>query len=388
VAVRAVGSGLGPGDAPDLGGGHFVLLETPRVAMLARDPFGPSSVGEVWHLLDHEMGLRLGMLDAAQLGGADLRRYNVLIIPDGGGAGWTDRLGDLKAWVESGGTLIAIGSSAGRVCAEKDGIGSTRVLADVLTKRDEARAAIVRDWLGKTASADAAAAWSHTAPASLEYPWRLGERESVDEDEAKRRDAWRELFMPQGAILAGRVDDRHWLTAGCGEVLPVLVGSGPVLIPKWGGHAPVLLGAIVPAEARADAPSPAQAHAPAPDRPAYTESPSARPGSSAKAEAPAGAKPEELKKEEPKKEEKPAPGWLVAPPGHELRLRMSGLLWPEAADRLAHSAYVTRERVGLGQLILFNESPVFRAATRGSARLLMNAVVCGPGMGASAPIQP
>jgi hypothetical protein len=81
-------------------------------------------------------------------------------------------------------------------------------------------------------------------------------------------------------------------------------------------------------------------------------------------------------------------GWTLAPPGYELRLRMSGLLWPEAADRLAHSAYVTRETVGTGQVILFASWPTFRAGALGTARVLSNAMVYGPGMGASQPIKP
>ena len=54
----------------------------------------------------------------------------------------------------------------------------------------------------------------------------------------------------------------------------------------------------------------------------------------------------------------------------------------------ANAAYVTRESVGSGQLILFASDPVFRAAALGTARVLANAVVCGPGMGASQPIMP
>ena len=67
---------------------------------------------------------------------------------------------------------------------------------------------------------------------------------------------------------------------------------------------------------------------------------------------------------------------------------MSGLLWPEAAHRLANSACVTRERLGRGQVILFSTSPTFRGATRGPLRIFLNAVVCGPGWGASQPIVP
>ena len=71
-----------------------------------------------------------------------------------------------------------------------------------------------------------------------------------------------------------------------------------------------------------------------------------------------------------------------------MRLRMSGLLWPEAADRLANAAYVTRESLEAGQLILFASDPTFRGAALGSSRIFANAITLGPGMGASEPIKP
>ncbi|MSU48097.1 MAG: hypothetical protein EXS37_03245 [Opitutus sp.] len=99
-------------------------------------------------------------------------------------------------------------------------------------------------------------------------------------------------------------------------------------------------------------------------------------------------KKDDAKKEDAKKPEKIPPGWTVAPPGHELRLRMSGLLWPEAAERIANSAYVAREGVRSGQVILFASSPMFRAGALGTTRIFSNAVVYGPGLGASQPIRP
>jgi hypothetical protein len=93
-------------------------------------------------------------------------------------------------------------------------------------------------------------------------------------------------------------------------------------------------------------------------------------------------------KEKKKDDTKPAPGWTIAPPGFEMRLRMSGLVWPEAADRLANAAYVTRESVGAGELILFASDPTFRGAALGTSRIFANAIVFGPGMGASEPIKP
>lgn len=83
---------------------------------------------------------------------------------------------------------------------------------------------------------------------------------------------------------------------------------------------------------------------------------------------------------------RPRVGWGVVPAGKTLRMRMSGLLWPEASQRLANAAWVTRERVGSGQVILFASSPTFRGATPAMTRVLRNAVIYGPGFGASHPI--
>lgn len=63
------------------------------------------------------------------------------------------------------------------------------------------------------------------------------------------------------------------------------------------------------------------------------------------------------------------------------QLRLSGLLWPEARDRLAEAAWATRESLGRGQIILFASLPTFRGYFHGSERLLLNALYLGPGMG-------
>ncbi|MGC8989372.1 MAG: hypothetical protein ACP5MD_04550, partial [Verrucomicrobiia bacterium] len=89
-----------------------------------------------------------------------------------------------------------------------------------------------------------------------------------------------------------------------------------------------------------------------------------------------------------KDKEPPRVGWAALPPGAEMHLRMSGLLWPEAAHRLANAAWVTRESCGRGQIILFATPPTFRAATAGTTRVFLNALVYGPGFGAAQPVRP
>jgi hypothetical protein len=63
------------------------------------------------------------------------------------------------------------------------------------------------------------------------------------------------------------------------------------------------------------------------------------------------------------------------------RLHLGGLLWPEAAARLAHTAYATREGLGRGQVILFADHPVYRRWMTESERMFVNAVLLGPGLG-------
>ena len=65
----------------------------------------------------------------------------------------------------------------------------------------------------------------------------------------------------------------------------------------------------------------------------------------------------------------------------ESKLRLGGLLWPEAKSRIAESAWVTQESYGKGQIIIFATEPHFRGYFRASERVLLNAIYLGPGMG-------
>jgi hypothetical protein len=69
------------------------------------------------------------------------------------------------------------------------------------------------------------------------------------------------------------------------------------------------------------------------------------------------------------------------------RLRWSGLLWPEARERWARTAYATRESKARGQIVLFADDPNFRGFAEGTARLLLNALLLGPGFGTSVGVE-
>lgn len=393
LGLTAVGvdSGLAPGDLPDIGGEYFPRLAPPTIAVLAREPYDNYSYGEIWYTLDRDLSIRASYLDQAQLSATDLRRYNVIVVPNCGGDPFKEIAQPIKAWINNGGTLIAIGGAAAALANEKAGLSSVRLLPDVLGKLDDYDIAVQREWLGLTTTVNPDTVWSFTPSADVAYPWpggKAGEKgpDKLAEDELKKRDKWEARFMPQGAILCGRTDDRSWLTFGCGPTLPVLYTGGTILMSSDGAQSPVRLGAIVTAP-------PAAKDASKKDEAANEQvSSKDAPSNDAKDSHPSDdGKDKKDGENDGKEEEKPAPprlGWANTPEGNELRLRMSGLLWPEAARRLGHSAYVTREGVGQGQIILFASTPTWRGAARGTTRVLTNAMVYGPGLGASAPIRP
>jgi len=335
VSARVVATGLGEEELPDLGGRHFRLLQPPAVALLSRGSVSSTDFGSIWHALDHNLGIRHTHLDEDRAIRSDLRRYNVIVMPNRWGGklpeGLTQRL---LEWVKNGGTLIAIGSSAEALAKEETGLSDVRLLPDVLDQLDKYDLTIQREWLALNSEPPAGAqVWSHVATPDLDFPWPGGGKPSPALPELEKRDRWQKLFMPQGAMLAGRTDQEHWLTIGCGEVLPVLAGRVPVLMSADFVSAPIRLGVFAPSADEV-----------------VVEKRTRRSDKGSDADD-AAAEPAV-----------PRVGWAALPQGQELRLRMSGLLWPEASHRLANAAWVTRERQGRGQVILFASSPTFRGA--------------------------
>jgi hypothetical protein len=268
VRAYSIASGRAPDlERPDLGGGHFTLLHRPRVALLAGEAVSTAEYGHVWHYLDVGLGLPVTLVDSAQLGGYDLRRYNVLVVPPGGVA---DLLGDareeLEAWVRSGGTLIALGRSAAALADAELGLSGVRRRRDVLARLDEYEFLARRAAAGRDVELDLGAVWGDAPPAAPPGGGD-GDEEADDDDDdddddgldpdEERRDAWARRFMPAGAIVRAHSDARSWLTAGVAEELPVYWAGSAVLLAE--GAVPVRLapaaelrlGGLVWPEARA-----------------------------------------------------------------------------------------------------------------------------------------
>ena len=336
VNVQAISQGLGDEDLPDIGGDHFKLLKRPQIAMLTQNGISPYDYGHIWHMLDTELGVRHSHLSQELFSSMDLRQYNVLIIP----GRWYGELssGNIAAidtWVKAGGTLIVTSNSTVQF-AKADKFIETTVLSDSFEKIEDYNIALYKEWLAQqTTISNQKQIAAHTVSDSIWYPWQnQKDLKPMSKDQLTRWDNWTAQFMPSGALVATRTDQKSWLTFGVDETLPVLTDNTPLLMTKSPTSAVVRFGVLVD-------------------------------NSQAK---------ERLI------------GWSTIPDGKDLYLRMSGLVWPEAAQRISNAAYLTRDRKGNGQVIMFANSPNFRGATKGTARLLLNAIVFGPGLGTNQPL--
>ena len=192
-------------DGPSFGSDGAVLIRAPRVALAWDEPTSPSAAGATRYILEREFGYPITVVRTGNLSSADLSRFQVLILPDGGnyesalGAGG---VANLRGWVERGGTLITLGR-ASRLMADDD--------ADLLASRRETEdeAADEED--------------SRQITAEAQYHALIGETGNSPAAIA-------------GALALAQVDTEHWLAAGIAPTVNVLVQGADIYAPLGRGE--------------------------------------------------------------------------------------------------------------------------------------------------------
>ncbi|MBI5372226.1 MAG: zinc carboxypeptidase [Sphingobacteriales bacterium] len=103
VSTCAAGTGYAI-NGPSLGSGRQVTVTKPSIAMITGPAVNALDAGEIWYLLDQRMNMTATHLEPAVFNRVELNRYNTLIMV---GGNYNELNKDkLKAWVQSGGTLI------------------------------------------------------------------------------------------------------------------------------------------------------------------------------------------------------------------------------------------------------------------------------------------
>ena len=334
ISVVSIESGFGSKELPDWGGRHFRLLKKPQIAILSHAGFSSYDVGVSWWSLDHHLGIRHSQLNSSLTGYGDLRRYNTIILPSGNPDLSDYAKNMLMDWVNQGGTLIANNRST-RSIISSDDMSSVKSLNSTYDKSKSYNIDLMREIYSLEENIEISDANANKVDTKISYPWETSDV-TYSKEQLEMRDKWQSTLMPSGAIVSARVDSENWLTFGSEDVVPVLYGNYPILMTGGNSLAALRIGELIPNE---DA-------------------------------------------------ETKTINWSQIPSGYDLNVRMSGLVWPEASQRIANSAYLTREKAGKGQIILFSGEPNFRGSARGTNRLWLNAVVYGSGLGTDPIVSP
>jgi len=334
LSVVSIESGFGSEELPDWGGRHFRLLEKPQIAILSHEGFSSYDVGVSWWSLDHHLGIRHSQLNSSLTAYGDLRRYNTIILPSGNPDISDYAKSMLMDWVKQGGTLIANNASSRSIISSN--IGNVKNLNKTFENSKTFNIDLMREIYSLEDQIDITNANDNKVNLQIAYPWESSDK-TYTKDQLEMRDKWQSLLMPSGAFVATRNDNEHWLTFGTDNILPVLYSNYPILMTGGNSEAVLRIGELIPNS--------------------------------------------EIS-------ENRTINWSQIPAGYDMNVRMSGLVWPEASQRIANSAYLTRERIGKGQIILFSGEPNFRGSARGTNRLWLNAVVYGSGLGTSSRVTP
>jgi len=210
-----------------VGSGTVVSLQRPQVALLVGSPTQPTSYGTLRAVLEKIYGLDFVPVSVSALRTMRLNDFSSVILPDGSASKYAESLGDegiakLKAWVEQGGTLIAVGGAAEFAAGEGVELTTAKIVG-----REEDEEGSEEKANGTPNSAPVLATVgeeSHPAPAADAAPVRAGATgvPSAPEASAVKQPA-KPLPIP-GAILRAQVDRFHFLSFGIERnSLPLLV---------------------------------------------------------------------------------------------------------------------------------------------------------------------
>lgn len=169
----------------DFGSDYVSYLKAPRVAMLIGEQTSSLSVGEIWHFFEQQLNYPITQLGTDYVKNVDLKKFNVLIIPEGYyrlfDEAMLTKVGD---WVSGGGRLILI-ANALTSFADQKGFSLKQYANDDDKKAAEKKDKELKEKEGLLRYEDA-------------------ERKSISD------------FMP-GAIYKASLDKSHPLAFGLGD---------------------------------------------------------------------------------------------------------------------------------------------------------------------------
>ncbi|MBZ5578388.1 MAG: peptidase M14 [Acidobacteriia bacterium] len=205
-------------DGVNFGSRYVLPVRKPSIALAWDAPVRAPDAGATRFVLERQYGYPVTLVRAAQLGAADLSKFNVLILPPGGDYKTVldeDGIDRLKNWVDAGGTLVALGNTV-------DFLADPKVALLDIAQENALRPGEKPDQKKEEKNEDKA-----------EKTNRVPGTEIVSAEQY--RDATQATAEPPdgapGAILRATVQPNYWLTAGAGDSVNAMVAGRAIYAP-------------------------------------------------------------------------------------------------------------------------------------------------------------
>ncbi|PZX47783.1 M14 metallopeptidase family protein [Algoriphagus chordae] len=110
--IFAAGTGMNVAGI-DLGSNLVGAVKKPKVIMVVGEGISSYEAGEIWYLLDSQLGMPITKVNSDDMGRVNLFDYTSLILPSGNYNSLSDAfLTHLKDWISRGGTVISMKSAS------------------------------------------------------------------------------------------------------------------------------------------------------------------------------------------------------------------------------------------------------------------------------------
>jgi hypothetical protein len=212
---------------PDFGSSRVVMLRRPSLLIAWDRPASAGSDGQARWVLEREYGYPTTVIRTTQLGTADLSKFQVIILPEGNnadlGANGARRLRD---WVQSGGTLIGIGSAVSFLSANSMPAISPENAPSVGPASSPVQSAGGR---GASTSPAAPAEGRGATATPDRVPGHIYATET--EFEKAIRPDTQAPWPAHGFLAKAKVESHNWITAGVPATVYALVSGSAIYTP-------------------------------------------------------------------------------------------------------------------------------------------------------------
>ena len=211
-------------DGPNFGSSNVLVMQAPKVALLWDEPTNAYSAGSAKYVLEQVFQYPVTAVRTQSVEGIKLRKYDVLILPDGQHTRYLASLGDsfrekLRNWVSDGGVLISLDEATSFLAHPDVGLLSIRRerLANELRNSSLAPDADTKQINSVDEETD-----------SLFLPGSVLDASSFKVKTASQKPSPKSV---SGAIALAKVDLEHWLSPGLKQELHSLVSGSAIYSP-------------------------------------------------------------------------------------------------------------------------------------------------------------